>query len=154
MPESISYTDTFRHILLGSSPEKQLQIVKDIEIAMASGVEWCGNRIQFLRSSANPKVNQIVTMPPTYKEAVVKFGLVGAYQQSQLSALFIALWLDDCNCLLDLVHAIIQGQVDGVASPVWEHFLDMANLSQPIDIEKILGIVKNSSSPNGPDDKK
>lgn len=145
MAELISYTDIFKHILPGAVPDKQLQIIKDIEVALANGAEWCGNRIEFLRVSENLKITRIVAMPPIAIKAVVELGLVEAYQRNKVSALLIALWLDDYNCLWELNDAVVQGMADGTAAPVWEHFLDTATPTKPINIDKVLKIVRESA---------
>ena len=152
--ELIPWTMIFRHILPTLSKEEQLRTIKDIELVLASGTEWYSNRIQFLRASENKKATQIVAMPPTIVEAVVRLGLVGAYQQNEINALHIRLWLDDYNCLLELNDAIIQGMNNKTASPIWNHFLDAPVFIKSIDIDEVMKIVKSSSNPGDSDDKK
>lgn len=150
MAELISYTDIFKHILPGAVPDKQLQIIKDIETALASGADWCGDRIRFLRVSENQQADRSIVMPKSAVEAVVKLGLVEAYQQNKVSAWRIAAWLDNYNCLYELNDAVIQGMNNGIAASVWEHFLDTDTPLEPIEIDlnKIFEAAKESGGSN------
>lgn len=151
MLEPISHTTIFRHILPVLPKSEQLALIQEIENALGGGVDWCGNRIRFLKESEimpwlpKPRVRMLAAAV----NAVVKLGLVEAYKQKKVTPKLIGEWMDSYHCLWALNDALLKALGGGVAAPCWEHAFDVLILpGDSIDIDKVLRKTKKSRSKN------
>ncbi|MFH0912370.1 MAG: hypothetical protein V1807_01790 [Patescibacteria group bacterium] len=145
-PDLIPPTTIFKHILPALPKKEAIEVVQQIEDALASGSKWCNERHYFLENSERHAFDAAhnrleagkFKISPKKMREIARLGLVCAYQEKIVTAKQIGALVDDIASLWLLASILGEAEFGGNLSPVWGHAFDLS----PAEEKEILRDVK------------
>lgn len=145
--EPLAHIEILKHILPILNNKDAEEIIQKLEVGLASGAEWCHDRIQFLKQS-DPHAWDVaadchearvyrITIPKMRQ--IAHRGLVQAWRDGIISTIEIGAFADDIASLQGFSHTLVEVEFEGHLAPVWAHAFDLPpGLSEiRVDLEKI-----------------
>ena len=131
--EPLIHTEILKHTLPVLGDKEAGETIQKLEIGLASGAEWCHDRIIFLAESDLYAWNVAADChrAGVYRITVSKMreiayrGLVQAWQDGVISAIEIGAFADDIASLQRFSSVLAEVELEDHLSLVWEHAFDL-----------------------------